>query len=260
METKFGIPWIKVNFIGAAASAKSLRKIATYFEDPELAARVEEVIAREMPEVEEVRDEVQARCAGKKAMLFVGGSRAHHYQELFAEIGMETISAGYEFAHRDDYEGRQVLPSIKVDADSRNIEELQVEPDPNRYNPRVSPEQMARLAEAGFRFKDYDGMMAEMKAGTLVIDDISQFETEKLIEIYRPDIICAGIKEKYAIQKSGIPMKQLHSYDYSGPYAGFKGAINFYREIDRMVNSKVWKYLKSPWQEHPELTATYAWE
>ena len=260
METKYGIPWIKVNFIGAAASAKSLRKIATYFEDPELTARVEEVIAREMPEVEKVRDEVQARCAGKKAMLFVGGSRAHHYQELFAEIGMETISAGYEFAHRDDYEGRQVLPSIKVDADSRNIEELQVEPDPNRYNPRVSPEQMARLAEAGFRFKDYDGMMAEMQAGTLVIDDISQFETEKLIEIYRPDIICAGIKEKYAIQKSGIPMKQLHSYDYSGPYAGFKGAINFYREIDRMVNSKVWKYLKSPWQEHPELTATYAWE
>jgi len=32
----------------------------------------------------------------------------------------------------------------------------------------------------------------------------------------------AGIKEKYIIQKSGVPMKQLHSYDYSGPYAGFK--------------------------------------
>ena len=37
-------------------------------------------------------------------------------------------------------------------------------------------------------------------------------------------------------------MKQLHSYDSGGPYAGFKGAINFYREIDRMVNSQVWKY------------------
>ena len=47
---------------------------------------------------------------GKLAMLFVGGSRAHHYQELFREIGMKTISAGYEFAHRDDYEGRNVLP------------------------------------------------------------------------------------------------------------------------------------------------------
>ena len=94
METKFGIPWIKINFIGAEASAKSLRKIANYFEDPELSERVEEVIAREMPEVIKVRDEVRSRCEGKLAMLFVGGSRAHHYQELFREIGMKTISAG----------------------------------------------------------------------------------------------------------------------------------------------------------------------
>ncbi len=79
-------------------------------------------------------------------MLFVGGSRAHHYQDLFAEIGMKTISAGYEFAHRDDYEGRKVLPEIKIDADSRNIEELEVLPDPDRYRPRKSPEQIEELA------------------------------------------------------------------------------------------------------------------
>jgi nitrogenase molybdenum-iron protein alpha chain len=173
---------------------------------------------------------------------------------------METIAAGYEFAHRDDYEGRRVLPGIKVDADSRNIEELHVEPDAERYRPRLTPEQLARLEADGVTFKDYAGMMAEMANGTLVIDDISQFETERLIEISRPDIICAGIKEKYAIQKSGVPMKQLHSYDSGGPYAGFQGAINFYREIDRMVNSKVWGYLKAPWQKNPELAATYVWE
>jgi len=221
---------------------------------------VEEVIARKMPKVKKVAEEVKARCQGKRAMLFVGGSRAHHYQELFREIGMETIAAGYEFAHRDDYEGRRVLPNIKIDADSRNIEELHVEPDPERYRPRLTPEQMARIEMAGLTFKDYEGMMAEMADSTLVIDDISQFETEKLIELYRPDIVCAGIKEKYAIQKSGVPMKQLHSYDSGEPYAVFEGAINFYREIDRMVNSKVWKYLKAPWQERPELTAKYVWE
>ena len=86
-----------------------------------------------MPEVIKVRDDVRSRCEGKVAMLFVGGSRAHHYQELFREIGMKTISAGYEFAHRDDYEGRNVLPFLKVDADSRNIEELEVQPDPERF-------------------------------------------------------------------------------------------------------------------------------
>jgi len=260
METKFGIPWIKVNFIGGEATAKSLRKVARYFDDPELTARVEEVIAKEMPEVERVRDEVKARCAGKTAMLFVGGSRAHHYQELFREMGMETIAAGYEFAHRDDYEGRRVLPGLKVDADSRNIEELHIEPDPVRFRPRLSDADLTRLEDAGIKLSEYEGMMAEMASGALVVDDISQFETERLIEIYKPDIICAGIKEKYAIQKSGVPMKQLHSYDSGGPYAGFKGAVNFYREIDRMVNSKVWKYLKAPWQENPELAAKYVWE
>ena len=78
------------------------------------------------------------------------------------------------------------------------------------------------MEKAGITFKEYEGMMAEMDNGALVIDDISQFETERLIELYQPDIVCAGIKEKYIIQKSGVPMKQLHSYDYSGPYAALK--------------------------------------
>ena len=55
-----------------------------------------------------------------------------------------------------------------------------------------------------------------------------------------------------ATQKMGISCKQLHSYDYGGPYAGFKGAINFYREIDRMVNMKVWSFTKPPWDKEDE--------
>ena len=260
METKYGIPWVKVNFIGAEAAAKSLRKIAQYFGDQTLIDRVEEVIAEEMPAVKEVADEVRPRTEGKTAMLFVGGSRAHHYQELFKELGMKTISAGYEFAHRDDYEGRYVLPNLKVDADSRNIEEIEVSPDEARFSPRKSEEEMAALEASGLSFKDYDGMIPDMETGTMVIDDLNQYEAEKLVELLKPDIFCAGIKEKFSIQKLGIPMKQLHSYDSGGPYAGFKGAINFYREIDRLVNSKVWGYLKAPWEENPELSATYVWE
>ena len=260
LEIKYGIPWIKINFIGAEATAKSLRKIAQYFDEPELIERVEGVIAAELIEVEAVRDDVKKRCDGKLAMMFVGGSRAHSYQGIFKEIGMETISAGYEFAHRDDYEGRNVLDSIKVDADSRNIEELEIKKDETRYQPRKTEAEMEALTAKGVPFKAYDGMMPDMGSDALIIDDISQYETEKLLEIYKPAIYCAGIKEKYAVQKSGIPMKQLHSYDSGGPYAGFKGAINFYKEIDRMVNSKVWSYLTPPWQESPELSAKYGWE
>jgi nitrogenase molybdenum-iron protein alpha chain len=248
MEKRFGIPWMKVNFIGATASAKSLRRIGEYFEDEGLKARIEEVIAEEMAKVEAVQAVVKARCQGKTAMLFVGGSRAHHYQQLFTEIGIKTIVAGYEFGHRDDYEGRKILPGLKVDADSKNIEEITVVPDPERYRARRTPEQFARLeAMTELEFRDYVGMMPEMDADTLVVDDLSHHETERLLEIYRPDIFCAGIKEKYGVQKMGIPCKQLHSYDYGGPYAGFRGAINFFNDIDRMVNMKIWSYVTPPW-------------
>ncbi len=260
LETKFGIPWIKVNFIGANATAKSLRKIAAYFEDQGLIDRVEAVIKEEMPEVEAAITDVRSRTEGKTAMLFVGGSRAHHYQELFKEMGMKIISAGYEFAHRDDYEGRQVLPNLKVDADSRNIEEIEVEADESRFTPRKTAEQLAALEDSGLKFKHYDGLVSDMDEDTLIIDDLNQYEAEKLVEIMKPDIFCAGIKEKFSIMKLGVPMKQLHSYDSGGPYAGFQGAINFYHEIDRLTSSRVWSYLKAPWQESPELTAAYVWE
>jgi nitrogenase molybdenum-iron protein alpha chain len=252
MEKKFGIPWTKVSFLGADSIAKSLRKIARYFDNGTLTERVEAVIGREMAVLRQVREDVASRCRGKKVALFVGGSRAHHYQDLFTDIGMQVVAAGYEFAHRDDYEGRRVLPDIKVDADSRNIEEIHVEPDPQLYKPRRTPEQKKALEAGGMSFSDYEGMMVEMKKNVLVIDDISHYEIEKLILIYKPDIICSGIKDKFVIEKMGVPCKQLHSYDYGGPYAGFTGAANFYREIDRMLSSKIWKFVVPPWITTPQ--------
>jgi nitrogenase molybdenum-iron protein alpha chain len=54
----------------------------------------------------------------------------------------------------------------------------------------------------------------------------------------------------------GVPCKQLHSYDYGGPYAAFTGAANFYQEVDRMVNTKVWKYATPSWERDPQLRAS----
>ncbi len=247
MEKRFGIPWIKVNFVGAESTAKSLRKVAQYFDNEALTARVEEVIVRRMAEVAAARAEITPRTQGKLAMLFVGGSRAHHYQDLFSELGMRTVAAGYEFAHRDDYEGRKVLPDIKIDADSRSIEELKVEPDPERYRERRTPEQLKALAAADLPISAYEGMMPQMERESLVIDDVNHYETEKLIERFHPDVFCAGIKEKYVVEKTGTPCLQLHSYDYGGPFAGFGGAVEFYRTIDRMVNSPIRSLVTPPW-------------
>ena len=197
LETAFGIPWMKANFIGAEATAKTLRKVGKYFQDQELIDKIEEVIEEEMKLVKAAADQALPKTTGKTAMLFVGGSRAHHYQELFTELGITTLAAGYEFGHRDDYEGRVVIPSIVIDADSRNIEQITVTKDETRYNPRKTEEELKALEAEGLEFNGYEGMMAEMQKGTLVIDDLSHYEMERLIELYHPDVFCAGIKEKF---------------------------------------------------------------
>jgi nitrogenase molybdenum-iron protein alpha chain len=258
METAFGIPWIKVQPIGGYSTAKMLRKIAQYFGEKELTDRVEEVIAEEMVAIEAARCEAVKRTAGKLAMLFVGGSRAHHYQQLFDELEMTTVAAGYEFGHRDDYEGRRVIPTIQIDADSRNIEEITVERDATRYRPRKTGEELKALEADGMEFNEYHGMMKEMLKGALVIDDLSHYEMEILIEKYHPDVFCAGIKEKYVVQKMGIPMKQLHNYDSGGPYAGFRGAVNFYKDIEMIVGASIWKEIKAPWEADDYVEATFA--
>ena len=254
MEDKFGIPWLKVNVIGLKATSKSLRKIGEYFEDAELSARIEEVIAEEEAAAEKEIAPIRERLQGKTAMLFTGGSRAHHYQSLFKDLGMKTVVAGEEFAHRDDYEGRKVIPDIKVDADSRNITELKVEPDPERYHPPKSAEEIASLKKESM-LSNYDGMLSDMTDNTILVDDITHLEQEMMIASYKPDIVCSGIKDKYIFEKMGIPSKQLHNYDYSGPFAGYHGAVNFARDIDMRVNNPAWKMIQAPWQKRPMIKA-----
>lgn len=257
LETSYGIPWTKANFIGADATAKSLRKVGQYFGDQELIDRIEKVIEEEMVAVKAAADKARLKTEGKTTMLFVGGSRAHHYQELFNELGMTTLTSGYEFGHRDDYEGRRVIPTIQIDADSRNIEEITVTPDETRFKPRKTEEELAKFKEEGLEFNNYDGMMKDMQKGTLVIDDLSHYEMEKLVEFYKPDVFCAGIKEKFVVQKMGIPLKQLHNYDSGGPYAAFEGAINFYKDIEMIACSTIFKQLKAPWEQESYVEAAY---
>ncbi|MEL4106918.1 nitrogenase component I subunit alpha [Oscillospiraceae bacterium WX1] len=252
MKSKYGTDWLKVNFIGVGATIKSLRDIAKYFGDPDLLARTEEVIADELAAIGEDVEYYKNRLKGKRAGIFSGGSRSHHFQALLKDLGVETIIAGYEFAHRDDYEGRDVIRQIKEDADSKNIENLTIDADPELYKTRYSDEVMQALREQ-LPVDSYPGMIPDMKSGHIVVDDYNHVETEMLLKLYKPDIFFSGIKDKYIIQKSGVPSRQIHSYDYAGPYAGFKGAVNFARDITMSITVNAWGLIVPPWKSEPML-------
>ncbi|MDR2054700.1 MAG: nitrogenase component I subunit alpha [Desulfovibrio sp.] len=248
MKTAYGIDWLKVNFIGVDAVCASLRAVASYFGDDELKRRTEEVIAGELAEIADDMAFFKSRLAGRTAALFVGGSRAHHYQALLDNLGVRTVLAGYEFAHRDDYEGRDVIPEIREDADSKNIEQLEVEKDPKRYRVFLSRERYEELRRS-IELENYRGMIRDMPDGSYVVDDLNHFETEEFTKLLKPDIFFSGIKDKYVLQKGGTLSRQLHSYDYSGPYAGFRGAVIFGRDLVMGLQAPAWGMVTPPWKK-----------
>ena len=260
MYDKYGIDWIKVNFIGIESTMESMRAIGEYFGDEGLKERIEEVISDELSNVQEEIEYLHSKLKGKSAALYVGGSRSHHYQELLKDFGIGTVLAGYEFAHRDDYEGREVLPDIKTDADSKNIEEITVEADPKFYRVRLTEEQKNTLKEKGIKLNYYEGLFKGMDEGSIIADDLNHYETEEFLKVLKPDIFFSGIKDKFVAQKSGILSRQLHSYDYSGPYAGFTGAVNFGRDIFMGLSTPVWSLVKAPWKKVSSLEGSLGGE
>jgi len=93
---------------------------------------------------------------------------------------------------------------------------------------------------------DYQRTTHYIKDGTLIYDDVTGYEFEKFVEKVRPDLVGSGIKEKYVFQKMGVPFRQMHSWDYSGPYHGYDGFAIFARDMDMAINSPVLKLAKAP--------------
>jgi nitrogenase molybdenum-iron protein alpha chain len=247
MCVKYGINWLKVNFVGIGATVQSLRDIALYFGDEALQKRTEEVIAEELAAIDAEKQMYGEKLAGKTAAIYVGGSRSHHYRALLADFGVKTVLAGYEFAHRDDYEGRQVIPNIKEDADNKNIEHLSMTKDDKKYRSYWGEKEYEAL-KGKIALEEYGGIIQDMADGDYIVDDLNHYETEAFLSLLKPDFFFSGIKDKYVLQKAGAISRQLHSYDYSGPYAGFRGAINFAHDLVMDYYAPAWRLVTPPWR------------
>ncbi|WP_006786685.1 nitrogenase molybdenum-iron protein alpha chain [Thiorhodospira sibirica] len=96
---------------------------------------------------------------------------------------------------------------------------------------------------------DYDRTIKEMGEGTLLYDDVTGYELEEFVKRIRPDLVGSGVKEKYIFQKMGIPFRQMHSWDYSGPYHGYDGFAIFARDMDMTLNNPCWDKFQAPWKK-----------
>ncbi len=99
---------------------------------------------------------------------------------------------------------------------------------------------------------DYERTTQDMGKATLIYDDVTGYEFEEFVKKVKPDLIGSGIKEKYIFQKMGIPFRQMHSWDYSGPYHGYDGFAIFARDMDMTLNNPCWNKITAPWKKEVE--------
>jgi nitrogenase molybdenum-iron protein alpha chain len=99
---------------------------------------------------------------------------------------------------------------------------------------------------------DYQRTKEDLERSTLIYDDVNEYELEAFVKKLQPDLVASGVKEKYVFQKMGLPFRQMHSWDYSGPYHGYDAFAIFAKDMDLALTSPVWAHSKAPWEKTAE--------
>jgi nitrogenase molybdenum-cofactor synthesis protein NifE len=132
LEKDFGTPFMDVNFFGAANTAESLRKIARFYDDPEITRRTGELIERELSRIGPVIARYREKLAGKRAAIYVGGAyKAVALIRQLRELGMEIVLTGTQTGKEEEYAAISSLLDenaiVVDDANPAEIEKFLVE-------------------------------------------------------------------------------------------------------------------------------------
>lgn len=107
LQERYGIPCIRVSYLGIEDMADSLYKVADFFaaQDPSLRERTAQLVRTELewllPRLAELRRDLE----GKRAALYVGGSfKAFSLVKAFRHLGMQSVVVGSQTGTTEEYE------------------------------------------------------------------------------------------------------------------------------------------------------------
>ncbi|MGB7788092.1 nitrogenase iron-molybdenum cofactor biosynthesis protein NifE [Methanoregula sp.] len=127
LEKEFGTPFMSVNFFGAENTADSLRRIAAFYDDPEIYRCTEALIAREMDRIRPIIQRYRKKLTGKRAAIYVGGAyKAVAIIRQLKELGMEIVLTGTQTGKKEEYDDISgMLDENAVVIDDANPAELE---------------------------------------------------------------------------------------------------------------------------------------
>ncbi|CAA6677149.1 MULTISPECIES: nitrogenase iron-molybdenum cofactor biosynthesis protein NifE [unclassified Lentimonas] len=125
LEKDHDIPMKRVSFFGIEDTAEALYETARHFNDPEMMAKAQALVAREiggiMPEIKKMKKAL----AGRKAALYVGGAfKAFSLVRALGNLGVKTVLAGTQTGSAEDYEQLKEIcdPGTIIVDDSNPLE------------------------------------------------------------------------------------------------------------------------------------------
>jgi len=95
--------------------------------------------------------------------------------------------------------------------------------------------------------EDYEILKTVCENGTVIVDDSNPVELSNFLIEKQVDLFIGGVKERPLAYKLGIGFCD-HNHERKICLAGFRGMVNFAREVNASVNSPVWKFVK--WRRH----------
>jgi nitrogenase molybdenum-cofactor synthesis protein NifE len=206
------------------------------------------------------------------------GSSAYLAERMSVEMGIPYVKVSF-FGIQDtaasllraaDALGRpELLEKARQFASARIAE---VMPVIEKYRPRLEGKKAAVFVGGGFKAislirqfnelgmktvvvgtqtgkkDEYEIINSLVDEDAVVLDDANPAELERFMLEKQADILVGGVKERPLAYKLGVAFCD-HNHERRHPLAGFEGIENFVKEIHKSINSPVWKYVKTHYDE-----------
>jgi nitrogenase molybdenum-cofactor synthesis protein NifE len=101
--------------------------------------------------------------------------------------------------------------------------------------------------------EDYAEVAAICDPDTIIVDDANPLELSAFIKEKDVDVFVGGVKERPIAYKLGVGFCD-HNHERKEALEGFKGMLNFAREIHASAMSPVWNFV--PRRERQKKEAT----
>ncbi len=104
MKEDYGIPFKRVSYFGIEDMTAALYDVASFFGDPEIDRKTEELVSEETLALLPALERYRADLEGKRAAIYVGGSfKAFSLVKALRHLGMQTVVVGSQTGTSDDY-------------------------------------------------------------------------------------------------------------------------------------------------------------